>query len=140
MPRQLTSEEFRNIYKKAPRLCVELIVKSNDGILLTLRNIPPSKDFWHLPGGSVLHGETLEEAAERISQVELGVKAKVEKYLGIVEYFGKSTIFGHALAVELLVKLKSTQIKLDRQASKYAYFKNIPDKTIKETKGFLKAL
>lgn len=140
MPKQLTSEDFEHIYKRVPRLCVDLVVKNEQGILLTLRNIPPSKGFWHLPGGTVLHGETLEKAAKRIAKTELGAEVEVEKQLGILEYFGRSTIFGHAVTVVFAVKLKSEKIKLDTQASEFKFFRNIPEKTIKEPKEFLKSL
>lgn len=37
-------------------------------------------------------------------------------------------------------QLKYNKIKLDRQASEFGYFKNIPSNTIKEVREFLKNL
>lgn len=140
MPKRLTSKQFKYIYSRAPRLCVDLVVKNSDGILLTLRNIEPAKGFWHLPGGSVLHGETLEKATKRVGKQELGIDIEIVKQLGVVEYITSQTNFGHSLSVVFLVKLKNTQIKLDDQASEFKFFKQIPEKIITEQKKFLTVL
>lgn len=73
----LSQEEFWNIYKKVPRLTVEIIIKDKRGILLTLRNIEPCKNLWHLPGGTVRFGEKLIDAVKRIANRELGIEVLV---------------------------------------------------------------
>ena len=70
----LTFEEFKTIYSKVPRLTVEVIVKTDKGILFTKRLIPPYVGSWHFPGGTVYYKETITDAIERVAQDELGVK------------------------------------------------------------------
>lgn len=141
MPKKISSEEFEYIFKRVPRLCVDLVIKDRDGVLLTLRNIPPSKGKWHLPGGTVLHGEKLEEAVKRVAKQELNIEVSVAQELGIIEYISsKTTKLGHAVAIAFLCHIKKGDIKLDRQASDFEFFRKIPEKTISEQKAFLRSL
>lgn len=89
MPTQdhpLSEKEFWEIYKKVPRLTVEVIVVSDDGVYLTERNIEPCKGLWHLPGGTIRFGEKLTDAVKRIAKRELGIEVKDTKMLGYIEY------------------------------------------------------
>ncbi len=45
----LPFEEFQEIYSKVPRLCVEVVLRSDEGIMLTKRTINPWKGMWHFP-------------------------------------------------------------------------------------------
>jgi ADP-ribose pyrophosphatase YjhB (NUDIX family) len=122
--RPLSLEEFNYIYSKVPRTVIELICKGPDGVLLTKRAINPAKGMWHLPGGTILMGETIEQAAKRIALEELGVDIKIVKNLGILTYIdSKNTTGGYGIAIMLLVNLKSLDIDLDEQASEYKFFK-----------------
>lgn len=63
-PKRLPSKEFKYLYGKVPRLCVDVVIQSKDGVVLSKRDIPPAKGMWHIPGGTVLFGESLEKAAK----------------------------------------------------------------------------
>ncbi|MFH0805336.1 MAG: NUDIX domain-containing protein, partial [Patescibacteria group bacterium] len=65
--KKLPFSEFKSIYSRVPRLCVEIMVKTNNGVLLLKRNIDPEKGKWHLPGGTVLKGERLEDTVKRVA-------------------------------------------------------------------------
>lgn len=54
-------------------------------VLLIQRGVPPFKDRWALPGGFVLEGESLEEAARRELSEETGVR---DVYLEQLYTFG----------------------------------------------------
>src|SRR3989338_6261989 len=83
-PRRLPNEEYRRIFSRVPRVCVDLIIKDeNLGVVLVKRTIPPALGQWHLPGGGVLFGETLEEAVLRIAQNEIGIHVEVNKLAGV---------------------------------------------------------
>lgn len=137
MIRKLPKKEFDYIYSKVPRLCVDLAVKNSQGILLTLRSIPPWKNMWHLPGGTVLFGETLEQAVKRVAKEELGVEVKVIKSFSPIEWPGKTVIGVHAVSIPHLVKITKGKIKLNNQARGFKFFNKFPTKTIKEHKNFL---
>ena len=51
--KKLPLEEFMNIYHKVPRAAVDIVIKSNNGWLLTKRALPPYEGMWHIPGGTI---------------------------------------------------------------------------------------
>ena len=78
MPQKLPLKTFRSIYSQVPRLCVDLVVLNNQHeVLLTFRSIPP-KNLWHLPGGTVLFGETPTATIQRVALEELGQKVIIQ--------------------------------------------------------------
>jgi ADP-ribose pyrophosphatase YjhB (NUDIX family) len=86
-PGWLPREEFFAIYRRVPRLCVEVIlVDPVRGVLLMLRDIPPNVGAWHIPGGTVLFGERLVDAVRRVARDELGLEVGVGELLGYIEY------------------------------------------------------
>ena len=82
----LSEAEFRDIYARVPRLTVEVIVESAQGVLLTQRQSGPCAGLWHIPGGTVRFGEPLVAAVERVAAVELGLEVSVGPFLGYIEY------------------------------------------------------
>ena len=50
-PNRLPQEKYDEIYSKVPRICVEVVIRNEKGILLTKRAIPSSEGKWHFPGG-----------------------------------------------------------------------------------------
>jgi colanic acid biosynthesis protein WcaH len=136
MAHKIPYDKFIEIYSLVPRLCVEIVVKTNEGVLLTKRNIPPALGMLHLPGGTWLKGETAEEAAKRIALDELGIDISLGELLGYVD-FSPEVAVGHSISLVFLVKPHSFDIKLNEQASEYGYFKELPSETIPETKQFL---
>ena len=129
--------EFKKIYSRVPRLCVEVVLVSENKILLTKRSIPPAIGQWHTPGGTVLKGETLEMTVKRVAKEELGVSVKVVKFLGVIEYKSFINHYSQDISLPFLVETKSKKtIKLDGHADKYDFFKEIPRNTIKELKDY----
>lgn len=120
------------VYSKVPRLTVELLMENEEGTLFTLRNIEPKKGFWHLPGGTVLMDETVEEAVYRVAREELGVEIEIIKQEGYLEYYQTDSTFGHGVSLLHRVRITSGEIKLDDQASEYRYFKNAPGNLMPE--------
>ena len=135
----LVFEEFKAIYSKVPRLCVDLIIKTDGGILLTLRQKNGYEGQWHLPGGTVHYREAVEDSVSRIAKEELGVEVSVERLVGYIECFSEEQErgFGYAISLVFLCKLKTHTFKLDDQVEKMGFFKYPPDNTIQEQKRFL---
>ena len=134
----LSQKEFWEIYKKVPRLTVEIIIRKNKAVLLTLRNIEPCKGMWHLPGGTVRFGEKLTDAVARIAARELGVMVSATKLLGYIEYpshFEKGLDSPVGIAFE--VTGYKGPIKPNAEASKYDWFKEVPDNMHIEQKDFI---
>ena len=68
-------------------MCVEVVIIDDArGVLLSLRDIPPNVGAWHIPGGTVLFGEPLATAVQRVARGELGVDVEAGELLGYIEY------------------------------------------------------
>lgn len=83
---RFTKKEFDSIYSKVPRLTIEIVLKSEKGILLSERNIEPCKGQWHLPGGTVFFGESLQGAVKRVASRELNIEVGAITQIGVIEY------------------------------------------------------
>ncbi|MEK6917470.1 MAG: NUDIX hydrolase [Nanoarchaeota archaeon] len=136
--KKLSPEEFKEIYSKVPRLCVDLIIKSKEGILLTKRSIPPYLGKWHLPGGTVLFGEIVQESIQRISGRELGIGLDVKKFLGFMEFDDWKRGGQHAISLVFLCGLKPGKIFLNDEASELILTKNEINNIIPTHLEFLK--
>ncbi|MFA6602527.1 MAG: NUDIX domain-containing protein [Candidatus Shapirobacteria bacterium] len=132
---RLPLKDFMSIYHKVPRAAVDLIVKTEKGIILTKRSIPPYLGMWHIPGGTVLFKEPLTHAIDRIAQEELGIKVKITNLLGIVEYFNDDG--RHTICNEYLLTIKSGQPRGSDQGKNWAYFTTIRENIIPEQGDFL---
>lgn len=139
-----TTRQFTNIYSKVPRLCVEVIVKTKDGVLLTKRAIRPCKGYWHFPGGTVYLKETFKQAVKRIAKEELNLDVVPIKSIGEMEFIHNYKQKGqaHMVSITWLVNVKDlSKLKLDRQGSDIMYCKHpkdIPTHTVKEHAVLLK--
>lgn len=135
--KRLSEKDYKYIYSRVPRIVVEVIYVNKKGLLLTLRDFGPWKDQWHFPGGSILWGESMFDTAVRVAREELGVEATPKEFLGIIEWLptiNKGRV--HSYSVCISVDLKSEDIKLDRQAREFQFFKKLPENTIAEQKNF----
>lgn len=63
--------------RRSPIPTVDIIIESNNGILLIKRKNPP--EGWALPGGFVDYGESLESAAVREAEEETGLDVELTK-------------------------------------------------------------
>lgn len=136
----LTQKEFDQVYARVPRLCVDLLIKNEDGVLLTYRTIPPS-DIWHLPGGTVKFDESVEEAVLRVAKKELGIDVKINKLFGILDYFNEPLLLNqHAVSIVHEVEIIKGEIKLNEEASKYGFFKKPPEDTVSLHRALIESL
>lgn len=142
IPKRLSYIEFKKIYSRVPRLNVELVILTSKGVLLTLRSIEPHMGEWHVPGGTVLFGETIKDTIARVAHEELGVRVLIKKYLGYIEYEShkRREYFGHSVGLVFLCGIRSGKIRLNHEASKVGIFKKIPKNTLIDQKKFLSNL
>lgn len=139
----LTFAEFKSIYSRVPRLCVDLVIKTDQGYLLTLRQKNGYINQWHMVGGTVFYREKIIDAIARIALEEIGTKVIVKKLLGVVEYPSelKERGFGYSISLNYLCKLpQNFVLTLDDQVEKYGFFKTLPDNTVLEQKEFIAKL
>ena len=135
----LTLEEFKGIYSKVPRLCVDLIISTPNGIVLTLRDLPDYNNMWHFPGGTVFYRERIEDAVARISKAEIGVEVEIVKFLGYMEFMSevKERGYGYTVSLGILCFTKNEDLVVNEDASKVNAFKELPENVIAEQKEFL---
>jgi 8-oxo-dGTP diphosphatase len=74
-----------------PVLAASVAVFRDGKVLLATRTSPPADRLWSLPGGKVEAGETLEQAALRELDEEVGVKARIIGFNRHVEIVGRNT-------------------------------------------------
>ena len=137
MKKKLTEKEFKSIYTRVPRACVELVIIQKNKVLLTKRSIYPFKDFWHLPGVGVLFREKINDAIKRAGRKELGVKVIPQKFLGYMESLNDG--FRHGVALTFKCKIiENQQPKALEQADEIKFFKKIPKQIVPTHRKFLK--
>ena len=139
--KKIPFKEFKKIYSRVPRLTVEVVLLKGKSLLLIRRSIAPDAGKWHTPGGTVLKGEDLHQAVQRVAQEELAINVNVVKFLGIIEYKSFINHYSQDISLAYLVKPKSgkmgnLKIDLDGHADKYEFFSKIPDNTILDQKRF----
>jgi ADP-ribose pyrophosphatase YjhB (NUDIX family) len=134
----LTPEEFKYIYTKVPRLNVEIIVKSHQGVLLTKRAIYPSVGQWHIPGGTVWYNEPIFDAVKRIASKEVGLNVENFEVIGLIEYpsLDKDN-YGDPRGIAVLITEFSGNITIDEEASDYGWFKSMTDNMLLHQDEFL---
>ena len=125
---RLTNEEFATIYHKVPRAAVDIIVQTSEGIVLTKRAIPPFVGMWHICGGTILFMEPIDHAIDRIILDELGVRVKVIKPLGVIEYFNDDG--RHTISNAFLAKIIEGELRGSKQGQEFAIFNEIPENCI----------
>lgn len=116
------------------------IIQTPSGFILSKRSIKPYKGLWHIPGGTVLFGETIKEAMSRIAEDELGIKIDNEQLLGYIEYPGeaKERGYGWTIGFAFLAGVSSGEPKGSKQGEIIGFFKGIPAEIIPDQKRFLK--
>lgn len=138
----LTYDEFKSIYSKVPRLCVDPIVRTKKGIILALRK---GKDYgwenkWHLPGGTLHYKESVEQGLRRLMNEEAGIEVKIGKILGYMEFPSEINErgFGWSVSLGILCYIESGKIRPDENAYEIKEFKELPENMVEEHRDFIK--
>ena len=139
MKKFLTKKEFKNIYTKVPRACIELVIFKGKKVLLTKRSIYPYKKYWHFPGGGILFREKINDTIQRVAKTELGVKVIPEKLLGYLETTRDGYRHGVSFAFKCRIPGKKQPQALEG-STEVKFFDKIPPKTVPFHKRFLKMI
>ena len=136
----LLQVEYEEIYAKVPRLTVEVVIVSPDGVLLARRQAGPCQGLWHIPGGTVRFGEPLNTAVHRVAEQELAIEVIVDSLLGYMEYpshleRGVDWPVGIAFSVHLT---PSSADHFRSTPDAVAWFAQLPDEMHDEQKLFLR--
>jgi ADP-ribose pyrophosphatase YjhB (NUDIX family) len=134
----LSETEFHEIYRRVPRLTVEVVVTGADGVLLTRRAIDPCRGMWHIPGGTVRFGERLAGAVARVARRELGIEVSESRMLGCIEYPSHHVQgLDSPVGIVFLAIRHAGAVALNEEASDHGWFRRLPDGMHPEQVRFL---
>lgn len=85
--RLIPTEEYETIVRHVPIVSVDLLVHHNGGLVLGKRRNAPAKNKWFVPGGTVLKGETRQQAVHRVAKEELSSDVTIDDKLGTYDHF-----------------------------------------------------
>jgi len=119
------AEVYAEFVARMPQVCVEVVVETDDGVLLTKRTSEPARGEWFWPGSRLYKGEALDDAARRIAREELGLDVGVVERFGVYAHCWETSAEGpsrHTVNVVFRVRPRgSADVTLDDQHSDYRY-------------------
>ena len=130
--KRIPSAFYRKIHQVLPILTIDLVIKHRNSFLLVKRKNNPCANIWYFPGGRLLKGEKVIEAAARKLKEETGLTGRGWKFLGFHEHFynPKRSYFpgfaSHVISLVFRVECDAQKrIVLDSQGSDYKWFLRI---------------
>ena len=132
MNHYIKSELYQKIHNYLPIVCVDIVIKTpGNEFLMVKRKENPARGKWWIVGGRVFKNESLESAARRKVQDEIGIVVnKVEKLIEGYELFFKEDPYGHENGTHTIVACFLSEIenignlKLDNFHSEYKLFRH----------------
>jgi len=130
-PGYIPREDWETVVRSVPIVSVDLVVLTDDGVVLTKRTNEPAKGQWFVPGGRVRKGERLRDAVHRVADEELGVDIHIEQSLGAYEHLYETSELGdsggkHYVPHGFVVRTDSTAFSLDTQHNAIEVFAEPP--------------
>lgn len=129
----LTSLEYATVFGKVPRACVDVVVTDpHKRVLLTKRTIEPYKGMWHLPGGGIVKGESILDAARRHVAKETGSTLIFPQIVGAHEMTAEpyevdgNTFLMHSVVVMVTGRLHFDLLKAGHESVTPSWFAEMP--------------
>ncbi|WFZ30945.1 GDP-mannose mannosyl hydrolase [Citrobacter portucalensis] len=102
----LHHDEFATVVRSTPLVSIDLIVENADGeFLLGKRLNRPAQGYWFVPGGRVQKDERIENAFERLTLAELGLRLplSVAEFYGVWQHFYDDNFSGPDFSTHYIV-------------------------------------
>ena len=146
----IQANEYKKIIQKIPILCVDIILRHKDKVLLVKRADEPCKGIYWPIGGRVHKGESVDAAARRKILEEIGIEYRgalipigfyednytESAFEAKTEYSSFSLVFVGDLNKEV-----KTKVKLDKTSDDFGYFDTLPKRfVVKRFSDFDEAL
>lgn len=93
---KLAFEEFKTIVRDAVLVSLDLLLINERGeVLVGRRRHGPARDYFFVPGGRVMKGETLAAALRRVAKQEAGLNVSPDQVVlhGIYDHFYEDSCF-----------------------------------------------
>lgn len=110
---------------RRPVIGVGGLVFDRGNVLLVRRGAHPAKGFWSIPGGKVVHGESLAEAVEREMLEETGLRVRVGPLVEIYERLprrGAGGMDDHFVVLDYLCEATGGLLCAGDDAEEVAWF------------------
>ena len=101
---------------ETPKLMVDVVIPSREGVVLIRRGSEPFEGRWALPGGFVDVGETVEQAAAREVAEETGLNIELARLVGVYSDPERDPR-GHNVSVAFLARVLSGELSAATDAS-----------------------
>ena len=101
---------------ETPKLMVDVVIPSGQGVVLIRRGSEPFEGRWALPGGFVDVGETVERAAAREAAEETGLNIEIARLVGVYSEPERDPR-GHNVSVAFLARVLSGELSAATDAS-----------------------
>ena len=101
---------------ETPKLMVDVIIPSEERIVLIRRANDPFEGQWALPGGFVEVGETVEQAARREAAEETGLAVELAGLVGVYSDPERDPR-GHNVSVAFLARVLSGELSAATDAT-----------------------
>ena len=101
---------------ETPKLMVDVVIPSENGVVLIRRGNDPFEGQWALPGGFVEVVGTVEEAAAREAAEESGLAVEIARLVGVYSDPERDPR-GHNVSVAFLVRVLSGDLAAATDAS-----------------------
>lgn len=89
---------------ETPKIMVDVVIPSEEGVVLIRRGSEPYEGMWALPGGFVEVGETVENAAVREAKEETNLDVELERLVGVYSEPDRDPR-GHNVSVTFLARV-----------------------------------
>lgn len=105
---QMRYNEYKEVFSKVPRICVDLILNCDERIFIGKRAHEPFKNKWAIVGGRIFFGESIESSINRILEKEVGVKGFFDlKAITYLEFLNEIELSKtHSLSIVFSLKVK----------------------------------
>jgi colanic acid biosynthesis protein WcaH len=135
---------WRTIVANVPIVSVDLLVRTDEGLLFGKRTNEPAKGYWFPPGGRVQKGETRADAVHRVAREECGLDVELVESLGAFEHIYETAdvpdVDGkHYLANGYVVDRVGGDLTLDDQHATMQSFNSAPDPLHEYVAAYLEA-
>ena len=101
---------------ETPKLMVDVVIPSDERVVLIRRGSEPFEGQWALPGGFVEVGESVEEAARREAAEETGLAVEISRLVGVYSDPDRDPR-GHNVSVAFVARVLSGQMQAASDAS-----------------------
>jgi colanic acid biosynthesis protein WcaH len=128
----IDAETYEQIKKKIPIACVDLLILNEGKVLLLKRQHAPAQGQWWFPGGRILKGETIFDAAKRKGVEELGLMLEPQEVISVEESIfdlNNDRVDIHTINIVIRMEGASSRfsITLDDTHSEFKWFQQIDD-------------